>query len=162
MERIKKKYTLIGISILILLSILYILNGFYWRAKCNQTMELFGSAMINRDIDLLDALMDQECEMFTTEGKVRQYQYQRDVIAEIWGTKEYTVTLYHYDYIESPYVFWNLRLGSSILGVCELRIVDAGGKEYQLVVTVSIRRNEDGRILHSTAYLDQNPTRWGL
>ncbi|MDE6530724.1 MAG: hypothetical protein K2K96_08110 [Lachnospiraceae bacterium] len=118
--------------------------------------------MINRDIDLLDALMDQECEMFTTEGKVRQYQYQRDVIAEIWGTKEYTVTLYHYDYIESPYVFWNLRLGSSILGVCELRIVDAGGKEYQLVVTVSIRRNEDGRILHSTAYLDQNPTRWGL
>ncbi|MDE6530725.1 MAG: hypothetical protein K2K96_08115 [Lachnospiraceae bacterium] len=126
-------------------------------------MELFGSALINRDLDLLDTLFDQECEMIPIEGRERQYQYQRDVIAEIWETKEYTVTLYHYDYIERPYAFWNLRLGSSILGVCELRIIDITGKEYRLLITMIIYRNEGGgRIVHSNASLNRNPTRWGL
>ena len=162
MERIKKKYTLIGISIFILLSILYILNGFYWRAKCNQTMELFGSALINRDLDLLDTLFDQECEMIPIEGRERQYQYQRGVIAEIWETNKYTVTLYHYDYIEGPYDFWNIFRGSPIVGVCELRIVDVSGEDYRLLVIMTISRSEGGRIVRTTASLGQNPTRWGL
>ena len=113
------------------LFILNILIGVYWRAKCDQTMELFGTALINRDLDLLDTLFDRDCDMSSAEGVVRQrqYHYQRGVIAEIWSTKEYTVTLYHYDYIKSPYSFWNIRLDSWTLGLCELRIVDAEGKE---------------------------------
>lgn len=162
MHRIKKRYIITGINIFILLSILYILSGFYWRAKCDQTMELFGTALINRDLDLLDTLIDRECEMDPVEGKGRQYHYQRGVIAEIWDSKDYIVTLYNYDYIENPYVFWNIRLGSTILGVCELRIVDVDGKEYRLCITMIISRNRDGRIIHSRASLDRNPTRWGF
>ena len=162
MHRIKKRYIITGISIFILLSILYILNGFYWRAKCDQTMELFGTALINRDLDLLDTLIDRECDMDPVEGKERQYHYQRGVIAEIWASKDYIVTLYHYDYIGNPYAFWNIRLGSRILGVCELKIIDADGKEYQLCATLIISRNKDGRIIHSRASLDRNPTRWGF
>ena len=160
MDRIKKQYVLIGISIFILLSILYILNGFYWRAKCNQTMELFGTAMINRDLDLLDTLIDQECEMCPTEGKDRQYQYQRNVIAKIWETKEYTITLYHYKYIEKPHDFWSIFEGTQIGGICELRIVDAGGVEYWLLITMIINRHDDGKIIRTTAFLDTTPNRW--
>ena len=162
MDRIAKRYIIIGLSIFVLLSILYILNGFYWRAKCDQTMELFGTALINRDLDLLDTLIDRECDMSTTEGKGRQYHYQRGIIAEIWETKEYTITFYHYDYIASPYEFWKIRMDPWILGVCKLKIIDTDGTEYQLCVTLILSRNKDGRIIHSNASLDRDPTRWGF
>ena len=156
--RIAKRYIIIGLSIFILLSILYILNGFYWRAKCDQTMELFGTALINRDLDLLDTLIDRECEMDPVEGKGRQYHYQRGVIAEIWETKEYTITLYQFKYFEKPYDFWNFFQEFQIGGLCEFRIVDAGGEEYWLLITMIIDRNEDGKIIRTTAYLDQTPS----
>lgn len=164
MGRIKKRYIIIGISIFALLIILNIIIGFYWRAKCDQTMELFGTALINRDLDLLDTLIDRECDMGPAEGLVRQrqYHYQRGVIAEIWETKEYTINLYHYEYIGSPYAFWSIRLGSSILVACEFRIIDISGKEYRLLVTMIINRMERGRIVSTDAYLDRDPTRWGF
>ena len=152
--RITKRYIFIGISIFILLAILYILNGFYWRAKCDQTMELFGTALINRDLDLLDVLIDRDCDMISTEDKDRKYYYQRGVIAEIWETEEYIVTLFHYEYIEKPFDFWNIFRGSKIVGVCELRILDTDGDAYRLCVIMTISRSKGGRIIRTTAYLE--------
>ena len=162
LDRIKKRYIIIGLSIFVFLSILYILNGFYWRAKCDQTMELFGTALINRDLDLLDTLFERECDMITTEGRGRKYYYQRGVIAENWEKREYQVTLYHYDYIERPQDFWSFFRSSKIGGVCELRIIDAYGEEYRLSVIMTISRSDGGRIISTNALLRQNPTYWGL
>lgn len=156
MARIKKKHIIMGTGIFILLSILHLLNGFYWRAKCNQTIELFGTAIINRDIDLLDTLVDWDCDMGTTEGKERRYHYQRGVIAEIWETKEYTITLYHYKFFGTPYDFWHNLRGSS--GVCEFKINDINGAEYWLLIIWGIDRDKDGKIVRITASLEEEQT----
>ena len=91
-----KKIAKIVIFVLALgIIMLMVISGICFRIKWKWIAEQFGVAISTRDIDLLDELIDPNCEMYTTDNKNRVYShYQRGVIENLWSEETYTVTSY--------------------------------------------------------------------
>lgn len=150
------KYIIICVMIIVFFIGLSIINKYYWRVKCEQTMELFGTALINKDIELMDELLAQDCSMFTTEGRERKYYYQRGVIEEIWKTTDFEFTSYNF----AP-LGWSSKSLSALYSI-EMRVLDANKDEYSVIITVTISRENifDAVITHTNCGYTKNPRSW--
>lgn len=119
-------------------------------------MKLLGEALINKDIELMDELFDWECVMFPVGGGERKYSYQRDVIKEIWNTKNFQITSYDYTIMSLGIQHF---LHPTWQCFFEMRIIDSYGNEYILTSLVNIRIENfyDFKIIHSNTRLTENP-----
>lgn len=132
-----KKNKRIIIIIVFLLGV-FITNGCYSRFKCNQIMELLGTALADQDISIMDALFDQESIMERAVGNYdRTYSRQRGVIEEIWNTSNYQVASYTYDLFGMSYQYW---LFSSFTYTFEMTIIDSEETEYDICSMLYICR----------------------
>ncbi len=149
-----KKIKIIAVSFFAIGFItLFIISGFSFREKRRWIMEQLGVALSNEDIELLDELMDSNCEMNTEDGKLRSYSYQRGVIAGIWSEENYTVSSYQYFLIGSEIYFWT---ENHIQNTFIMTIIDEDGREYELSVILDIEKMGlfDAKIvkLHASVY----------
>ncbi|MGN0326228.1 MAG: hypothetical protein ACI4DW_07940 [Lachnospiraceae bacterium] len=150
----KKLYICFIIILTVLIVILYIINGFYFRSKREQIMNQLGVAICNKDIDLLDSLVSPDCTVGTIDGKLRNYSYQRSIIESSWNTESYSVTGYHYYLLDPEEFFWNRTF---VQNTAHMIITDSNGKEYVLALVVNIDRTSlsDAKITHWSGLLNE-------
>lgn len=115
-------------------AIIYTINGFYWRIKCNQTMELLGLAIINRDLEMIDQLFDVDCLLISENGSEIKYNYQRSVIEDFLEKTSFTVVSYNYEILN-----WG-SLSQSAQYNLEFIIDDANGHESILSASLMLDR----------------------
>ena len=151
---LKKKIKMIAVSVFAIGFItLFIISGFSFREKRRWIMEQLGVALSNKDIELLDELIDSNCEMNTVDGKFRYYFYQRGVIADIWSECEnYTVSSYQYFLIDPEIDFWT---ENHIQNTFRMTIIDEDGREYELgaILTINKMGSFDAKIVKMNAKL---------
>ena len=158
---LKKNKRLIKIIIsalaLGIIALLFI-SGICFRVKWEWIAEQFVVAVSTRDINLLDELIDPDCEMYTTDNKNRVYShYQRGVIENLWSEETYTVTSYNphlcRDRILDPIIFFWLT--NEVCFMVEMTVADMDGKEYDLSFFLIINKIGlfDARIVSSRAHL---------